>query len=595
MDDDAFVSVENSIGQEISQPNGLSTNLIDESSESAKTEEIAQINSCLHGINSDDNETSIEVPEEKIVSGEAFSNSDNVHSDEEESDEEEEDDNVQITIGEIDLKSSLSSSGYINLNLQKGGRQFAQNASIGSKTSSKSAIDLDAVGTYNGSQIYDVSIDSIEDKPWCKPGSDITDYFNYGFNEETWKVYCERQKRIRSMNQKGEFDINSALNMSLNSSTNTLASSSKMANEIQKDESLQASNFDQKLPIQTINENSKYNTSGSIVSINTQHLASSNKKPNFPIMQTNLKQSIDVIPPKSQTPALPLVPPPPPSLAIGNSLLGPRPNFNSNPLLQKNHMNTSDRSENGPISIMNNSAPLSFPPPLQMPPPPLPPPFGFPPPHDPHFPSMRPPPPPIGLLGPNGQLNFGGSEFPSPNLRSFPPPPGPMLSHPTEQRPFDDFDERRRRPISDHEEFDREPRSSRDRYRTNDREYDDRNSSSRHSYRDRNARSRERSRERTSHSETSSSSRSRNTKDREGRKEKEKDRDHREKESSKSSSKSKHSGESSSSSDHKYRSTHSSSTSSTSKSKSKRDSSSSKSSSSHSKSKDYSKKESSDR
>jgi len=23
------------------------------------------------------------------------------------------------------------------------------------------------------------------------------DYFNYGFNEETWRAYCERQKRIR--------------------------------------------------------------------------------------------------------------------------------------------------------------------------------------------------------------------------------------------------------------------------------------------------------------------------------------------------------------------------------------------------------------
>jgi len=25
----------------------------------------------------------------------------------------------------------------------------------------------------------------------------FVDYFNYGFNEETWRAYCERQKRIR--------------------------------------------------------------------------------------------------------------------------------------------------------------------------------------------------------------------------------------------------------------------------------------------------------------------------------------------------------------------------------------------------------------
>ena len=29
-------------------------------------------------------------------------------------------------------------------------------------------------------------------------GADITDYFNYGFTEETWRVYCEKQKKMRS-------------------------------------------------------------------------------------------------------------------------------------------------------------------------------------------------------------------------------------------------------------------------------------------------------------------------------------------------------------------------------------------------------------
>ena len=28
-------------------------------------------------------------------------------------------------------------------------------------------------------------------------GADITDYFNYGFTEDTWKQYCERQRRLR--------------------------------------------------------------------------------------------------------------------------------------------------------------------------------------------------------------------------------------------------------------------------------------------------------------------------------------------------------------------------------------------------------------
>lgn len=38
--------------------------------------------------------------------------------------------------------------------------------------------------------IYDVNIDKLEEKPWRIPGVDITDYFNFGFNENTWKEYC---------------------------------------------------------------------------------------------------------------------------------------------------------------------------------------------------------------------------------------------------------------------------------------------------------------------------------------------------------------------------------------------------------------------
>lgn len=28
-------------------------------------------------------------------------------------------------------------------------------------------------------------------------GADLSDYFNYGFNEDTFKAYCDKQKRIR--------------------------------------------------------------------------------------------------------------------------------------------------------------------------------------------------------------------------------------------------------------------------------------------------------------------------------------------------------------------------------------------------------------
>ena len=38
--------------------------------------------------------------------------------------------------------------------------------------------------------ILDVKIDVFEQKPWKHPGADITDYFNFGLNEDSWKLYC---------------------------------------------------------------------------------------------------------------------------------------------------------------------------------------------------------------------------------------------------------------------------------------------------------------------------------------------------------------------------------------------------------------------
>lgn len=57
--------------------------------------------------------------------------------------------------------------------------------------------DFTSPGKVNGVPVGDFSYNDMEDKPWRKPGADISDYFNYGFNEETWFKYCERQKRMR--------------------------------------------------------------------------------------------------------------------------------------------------------------------------------------------------------------------------------------------------------------------------------------------------------------------------------------------------------------------------------------------------------------
>ncbi|KAJ3276865.1 hypothetical protein HDV01_002920 [Terramyces sp. JEL0728] len=61
----------------------------------------------------------------------------------------------------------------------------------------KAGLDIEAMGQYEGVDIINVEMDSFEDKPWRNPGADITDYFNFGFNEATWKAYCTKQRLLR--------------------------------------------------------------------------------------------------------------------------------------------------------------------------------------------------------------------------------------------------------------------------------------------------------------------------------------------------------------------------------------------------------------
>ncbi|KAF8102543.1 hypothetical protein N665_0198s0243 [Sinapis alba] len=51
--------------------------------------------------------------------------------------------------------------------------------------------------------IFEVDIETFEDKPWRYQGVDITDYFNFGLNEETWTDYCKQldQRRIETTMQ----------------------------------------------------------------------------------------------------------------------------------------------------------------------------------------------------------------------------------------------------------------------------------------------------------------------------------------------------------------------------------------------------------
>lgn len=95
--------------------------------------------------------------------------------------------------------------------------QQKQDGVTGSAKPAAGGIDLDAVGQLDGKPITDVELDSFEDKPWRKPGADITDYFNYGFNEASWRAYCNKQKLLREGKGKmmGNMDIPPELAMGM--------------------------------------------------------------------------------------------------------------------------------------------------------------------------------------------------------------------------------------------------------------------------------------------------------------------------------------------------------------------------------------------
>ncbi|KAK2907579.1 hypothetical protein Q8A73_008652 [Channa argus] len=39
-------------------------------------------------------------------------------------------------------------------------------------------------------------------KPWRRAGANISDYFNYGFDEKSWNAYCKKQTKLRAANKK---------------------------------------------------------------------------------------------------------------------------------------------------------------------------------------------------------------------------------------------------------------------------------------------------------------------------------------------------------------------------------------------------------
>lgn len=51
-------------------------------------------------------------------------------------------------------------------------------------------------GTLDGRSILEVDLAALSEKPWRRPGSDLSDWFNYGFDEISWEAYCYRRREL---------------------------------------------------------------------------------------------------------------------------------------------------------------------------------------------------------------------------------------------------------------------------------------------------------------------------------------------------------------------------------------------------------------
>jgi len=58
------------------------------------------------------------------------------------------------------------------------------------------AIDPTATGMLEGRPVFEVDMAALTDKAWRRPGSDISDWFNYGFDEISWEAYCYRRREL---------------------------------------------------------------------------------------------------------------------------------------------------------------------------------------------------------------------------------------------------------------------------------------------------------------------------------------------------------------------------------------------------------------
>lgn len=135
--------------------------------------------------------------------GDAMVQDNAAKSDDEES-EEESDSDVEFVIttkpGQKAEPPATKAQPYAAIKIQKPGTTNTVDAKILKKepVAKLPDVDVDAIAEMDGKSILEVDLESLENKPWRQPGADITEYFNYGFDEFTWTAYCQKQTTLRS-------------------------------------------------------------------------------------------------------------------------------------------------------------------------------------------------------------------------------------------------------------------------------------------------------------------------------------------------------------------------------------------------------------
>ena len=81
--------------------------------------------------------------------------------------------------------------------IQRGGPPAQNNATAPAVAPpSHPSIEPTATGIFDGRSILELDLSALAEKQWRRPGSDISDWFNYGFDELSWEAYCYRRRDL---------------------------------------------------------------------------------------------------------------------------------------------------------------------------------------------------------------------------------------------------------------------------------------------------------------------------------------------------------------------------------------------------------------